>query len=85
LSYEFCIPAEEHFVFTILIINPEIKIYTESPGRIGCTQVEYLCMGDTYKKPYQKFLMILLIYLLLSALYRVFLNKERSKLEMGEM
>ena len=29
--------------------------------------------------------MILLVYSLLNALYRVFLNKERSKLEMGEM
>ena len=54
LSYEFCIPAEEHFVSTILIIDPEIKIYPQSPGRIGCTQAEYLCMGDTYNKPYQK-------------------------------
>ena len=53
LSYEFCIPAEEHFVSTILIIDPEIKIYPQSPGRIACTQVEYLCMGDTYNKPYQ--------------------------------
>ncbi len=54
LSYEFCIPAEEHFVSTILIIDPEIKIYPQSPGRIACTQAEYLCMGDTYNKPYQK-------------------------------
>jgi len=54
LSYEFCIPAEERFVSTILNIDPEIKIYRQSPGRIGCTQAEYLCMGDTYNKPYQK-------------------------------
>ena len=54
LSYEFCIPADEHFVSTILNIDPEIKIYSQSPGRIGCTPVEYLCIGDTYNKPYQK-------------------------------
>jgi len=54
LSYEFCIPAEEHFVSTILIIDPEIKIYPQSPGRIACTQAEYLCMGDTYNKSYQE-------------------------------
>ena len=54
LSYEFCIPAEEHFVSTILIIDPEIKIYPQSPGRIACTQAEYLCMGDTYNKHYQE-------------------------------
>jgi len=54
LSYEFCIPAEEHYVSTVLNIDPEIKIYLQSPGRIACTQAEYLCMGDTYNKPYQK-------------------------------
>ena len=54
LSYEFCIPAEEHFVSTILNIDPEIKIYRQSPGRIACTPAEYLCIGDTYNKPYQK-------------------------------
>jgi len=54
LSYEFCIPADEYFVSTILNIDPEIKIYRQSPGRIACTQDEYLCMGDTYNKPYQE-------------------------------
>ena len=54
LNYEFCIPAEEHFVSTVLNIDPDIKIYRQSPGRIGCTQAEYLCIGDTYNKPYQK-------------------------------
>ncbi len=53
LSYEFCIPADEHFVSVIQDIDPEIKIYRQSPGRIGCTQAEYLCMGDTHNKPYQ--------------------------------
>ena len=54
LSYEFCIPADEHFVSVIHNIDPEIKIYRHSPGRIDCTSTEYLCMGDTYNKPYQK-------------------------------
>ena len=54
LSYEFCIPAEEHFVSVIHNIDPDIKIHRQSPGRIACTTAEYLCMGDTYNKPYQK-------------------------------
>ncbi len=54
LSYEFCIPADEHFVSVIHNIDPEIKIYHHSPGRIACNQSEFLCVGDTYNKPYQK-------------------------------
>jgi hypothetical protein len=54
LSYEFCIPADEHFVSVIHNIDPEIKIYRHSPGRIACNQSEFLCVGDTYNKPYQK-------------------------------
>jgi len=54
LSYEFCIPADEYFVSIIHNIDPEIKIYRHSPGRVACTPAEYLCIGDTYNKPYQK-------------------------------
>ena len=54
LSYEFCIPAEEGFVLNIRNIDPDIKIYRHSPGRIGCTDAGYLCVGDTHNKPYKK-------------------------------
>lgn len=54
LSYEFCIPADEYFVAVVHNIDPEIKIYRHSPGRVACTPAEYLCMGGTYNKPYQK-------------------------------
>lgn len=76
LSYEFCIPAEEVFILNIRNIDPDIKIYRHSPGRIGCTDAEYLCVGDTHNKPYRKFFITFLISLISSVLYRVFLNNK---------
>lgn len=46
LSYEFCIPATENHLNEVRSINPAIQI-SRSPGRIGCTQNQYLCIGET--------------------------------------
>ena len=53
LGYEFCIPADEKNVAEIHTIDSTIKVYKQSPGRIGCNKDEYLCMGETHNKAYQ--------------------------------
>ena len=47
LSYEFCIPATEKHLNEVRSINPDIQI-SKSPGRLGCTKDQYLCIGETH-------------------------------------
>ena len=56
LSYEFCIPAEEQLVAEIQSIDSTIIIYKNAPGRIGCSEGEYLCIGNTHQKNYSEVL-----------------------------
>jgi hypothetical protein len=56
LGYEFCIPANATKIAEIHSIDPDIKIYKQSQGRIGCNNNEYLCMGETHNKAYQTIL-----------------------------
>ena len=48
LSYEFCIPKNSESLAEIKKIDPEIS-FSQSKGRIGCTENQYLCIGDTHK------------------------------------
>ncbi len=52
LSYEFCIPKDKKE--EIRNIDPGIQI-SNSRGRIGCSKMEYLCIGST-GKDYKKIL-----------------------------
>ena len=45
--YEFCIPAVADLAAEVASIDPTIQIYASSPGRIGCSSDEYLCIGST--------------------------------------
>jgi hypothetical protein len=45
--YEFCIPARADLAAEVASIDPTVQIYGGSPGRIGCTSDEYLCIGST--------------------------------------
>jgi hypothetical protein len=45
--YEFCIPARADLAAKVASIDPTVQIYAASPGRIGCTGDEYLCIGST--------------------------------------
>jgi hypothetical protein len=45
--YEFCIPARADLAAEVASIDPSVQIYAGSPGRIGCTSAEYLCIGST--------------------------------------
>jgi len=49
LDYEFCIPAKVEVLEEIEEIDPSLKIHIDSPGRIGCTSDQYLCIGNTYQ------------------------------------
>ncbi len=49
LHYEFCIPANPVHAAQVRQIDPTIEISPTSPGRIGCTESEYLCLGNTHQ------------------------------------
>ena len=48
-AYEFCIPANDEMAAEVESIDPTIQIYAGSPGRVGCGDGEYLCIGSTYQ------------------------------------
>lgn len=56
LSYEFCIPADETFALEVKSIDPTLNVAKESSGRIGCSDSEYLCVGNTHQKNYRRVL-----------------------------
>jgi hypothetical protein len=49
LHYEFCIPGDPVTATQVRQIDPTIEIYPISPGRIGCTEGVYLCLGNTHQ------------------------------------
>ena len=53
LSYEFCIPADVDVVRQVMDIDPSLIIYRQTKGRSGCTDKQYLAMGDTFQKDYR--------------------------------
>jgi len=54
LSYEFCIPARQRYIDEVHGIDPDLRIYRQSPGSIGCRNNEYLCMGETHNRAWRK-------------------------------
>ena len=54
LAYEFCIPRSEDAKEQVMNIDSTIT-FTTAPGRIKCSEVEYLCIGSTDKN-YRKVL-----------------------------
>lgn len=59
VSYEFCIPATEVHVAAVQAIDPSVKTFARSRGRIGCQREEYLCIGDTHQNHWREKLMAL--------------------------
>ena len=55
LSYEFCIPKNSQYLFQIKDLDSTIS-FSNSKGRIGCTEKEYLCIGDTHKPNWREIL-----------------------------
>jgi hypothetical protein len=53
LAYEFCIPARPELADEVRAIDPTVEIYPGSPGRIGCTRDQYLCIGSSHQPDYR--------------------------------
>lgn len=49
LTYEFCVPADNLVYQQVRQINPDLQIYPGSPGRIGCSRHQSLCIGETHQ------------------------------------
>lgn len=47
VAYEFCVPKDEITHQEVQQIDPSLKIYVRSPGRIGCTGNQSLAIGET--------------------------------------
>jgi len=56
LSYEFCIPNTAKNRAEVESLDPTVKFYSESPGRIGCGKAESLCIGSTHQKDFRRVL-----------------------------
>jgi hypothetical protein len=57
LHYEFCIPADPGLEAQVRQIDQTIQIFKTSPGRIGCTEEEYLCIGNTHQPNFKTVLL----------------------------
>ena len=55
-AYEFCIPASAELVTEVEAIDPTVQVYAGSPGRIGCTADQYLCIGSTHQPDFRSVL-----------------------------
>ena len=49
LDYEFCIPGDAAHAAQVRDIDPTLRIFIHSRGRIGCGPGEYLCVGSTHQ------------------------------------
>jgi len=49
VSYEFCVPANEQAYEDVQQIDPSLQIHLISPGRIGCSTNQTLCIGETHQ------------------------------------
>lgn len=56
ISYEFCIPAQKKFLAEVQSIEPNLKYFANSPGRIGCRKNQYLCLVDTHNSQWKEIL-----------------------------
>ena len=56
VDYEFCIPYDNAHLQEIKEIDPDIGCDYGPTGRIGCTNNEYLCIGNTHQKDFRSIL-----------------------------
>lgn len=47
ISYEFCIPADEEKLKEVRDIDTTVGVYKDSKGRSGCSDKEWLCIGNS--------------------------------------
>ena len=56
VMYEFCIPADSASAAEVGAIDPSLEFYATSPGRIGCTGTQTLCIGSTHQADWRTIL-----------------------------
>ena len=59
VAYEFCIPTTEPHRAEVLNIDRTVQFMPSSPGRIGCSNTQYLCIGSTHQPNYRDVLSLL--------------------------
>jgi hypothetical protein len=57
LDYEFCIPARHEYIDKVKRLDPTIRVYSGSKGRIGCSRGEALCIGNTHQPNWREVLL----------------------------
>jgi hypothetical protein len=50
IDYEFCVPATGQGQQEVSRIDPTVKLYPGSAGRIGCSKDQVLAIGNTHQK-----------------------------------
>jgi hypothetical protein len=56
VSYEFCIPAKDECYQQVRAIDPRIQIMQGTRGRIGCSNDQALCIGQTHQPNFRQVL-----------------------------
>lgn len=56
LNYEFCIPAEARKWKQVRKIDPSATLQKGAKGRVGCSEQQWLVIGSTHQKNYQRVL-----------------------------
>ena len=54
VDYEFCIPAKKSYGKKVLRIEPKAQILSQSKGRSGCTDSEWLCIISNHDDMWKK-------------------------------
>lgn len=49
LDYEFCLPRDDSKASEAQAIDPSLTLYSNMPGRIGCTEEQYLAIGNSHQ------------------------------------
>ena len=56
MDYEFCIPAEQKYFDEVQRIDTTVTVQAQSPGRIGCSADQVLCIGNTHQENFREVL-----------------------------
>jgi hypothetical protein len=54
VDYEFCIPAKKSYGKKVLSIEPQAQILSQSKGRSGCSDSEWLCIISNHDDRWKK-------------------------------
>ncbi len=57
LSYEFCVPGDAEQLDQVRQIDATLEVYPDSRGRIGCSEAESLCVGNTHQPEFRAVLL----------------------------